>query len=101
MAQTTPALIKPNTTEMLTVRVGIRNGKPVIVHSNIPLAYLPDSIISTESEFDYALREYGYETYCKIPTGQLAIDSPDEICFSNYEPIKDLSSKDLLLDSKK
>lgn len=70
----TGAIINPNirnNTLVNTVRVGLRNGRLVVVHSNIPLNYLPDSIkTASDDDGTERLRDYGYDVYCKIPDAE-------------------------------
>jgi hypothetical protein len=70
----TGAIVNPNirsNTLVHTVRVGLRNGRLVVVHSNIPLNYLPDAIkTASDDDGTQRLRDYGYDVYCKIPDAE-------------------------------
>lgn len=50
----------------LSSNIGFRNGKVVMLDNTLILAYLPDAV--SESGDRYEISNYGYRTFCKVPT---------------------------------
>ncbi|WKZ29943.1 MAG: DUF4173 domain-containing protein [Candidatus Dojkabacteria bacterium] len=93
---------KSVTNSPLVIRVGTRNGKPVIVYSNLELAYLPEAFVSEDGEYNYILSNYGYEAYCGISTtSEVPRDLPVQKCFSGIETVGNLTAEDFLLNTEK
>jgi hypothetical protein len=69
---TSPAPVKVVTTmsatSSMSLAYSIRNGRLVMTSSSLVLSYLPDAINDTQGNYVDGISDYGYSTYCSIPT---------------------------------